>query len=333
MLMVIKDNIPELYQFCFIWLTLKPPSWTLGRTLLCRRKGPQQGDPLGPLLFCLAVHPLLTPLLSPLNEGYLDDLTLGGPGDFVASDIRTVIARDAEIGLHLIVTKCELTRHPITTLQTSTFWKPLFKLIWKILRFWVLLFFAGWQLYLVLAQRYLDLSRAIDKLDTINSHDALILWRSSFSEPKIQHILRCSPCVNHAALTSFASHPAYLASAASKRRLQDLFLTDSCANEDSYWLDIETSWTTATGLPSPQPPSSTKLRTWDESGIQEDRAAVWSCATGDLDQARLTAVSAQYSGGWLQARPISWRGLRLDDEAIRVAVGLRLGTDLCHSHM
>ena len=73
-------------------------------------EGPQQGNPLGPLLFCLAAHPLLTSLLSPLNEGYLEDLTLGGPEDLVASDIRTVIARDAELDFN--VTKCKLIRHP-----------------------------------------------------------------------------------------------------------------------------------------------------------------------------------------------------------------------------
>ena len=120
------------------------------------------------------------------------------------------------------------------------------------------------------------------------------------------------------------------------RQARDSFKTSfwltAGANEDSYLLTIETSWTTATGLPPPQPPSSTKQKTWDEPGIQADKAAVWNCATGDLDRARLTAVSAQHSGDWLHARPISSCGLRLDDEAIRVAVGLRLGTDLCHPH-
>ena len=57
--------------------------------------------------------------------------------------------------------------------------------------------------------------------------------------------------------------PAYMASAASTRQLQDLILADSCANEDSYLANIETSWTATTGLPSPQPPSSTKHRSWD----------------------------------------------------------------------
>ena len=71
-----------------------------------------------------------------------------------------------------------------------------------------------------------------------------------------------------------------------------------------------------------------KQRTWDEHGTQADRAAVGNRATGDLDRTRLTAVSAQHSGEWLHARPISSCGLRLDNEAIRVAVGLRLSADL-----
>ena len=41
---------------------------------------------------------------------------------------------------------------------------------------------------------------------------------------------------------------------------------------------------------------------------------------------------APHSGDWLHALPISSCGLRLDDEAVRVAVGLRLGTNLCQPH-
>src|SRR5690349_11337346 len=50
------------------------------------------------------------------------------------------------------------------------------------------------------------------------------------------------------------------------------------------------------------------------------------------DKARLLAVSAPHSGDWLNALPLSSCGLRLDNEAVRVAVGLRLGTSLCEPH-
>jgi len=41
---------------------------------------------------------------------------------------------------------------------------------------------------------------------------------------------------------------------------------------------------------------------------------------------------SQHAGDWLFALPITSCGLRLEDEAIRVAVGLRLGAPLCEPH-
>ena len=40
-----------------------------------------------------------------------------------------------------------------------------------------------------------------------------------------------------------------------------------------------------------------------------------------------------FSGDWLHVLPISSCGLRLDDDAIRVAIGLRLGANLCDPHV
>ena len=117
-LMAIKDNIPELYQFCY--LVYSPASsLNFGLNTILSQEGPQQGDPLQSPFILFGGASLLTSLLSPLNEGYSDNLTLGGPEDLVASDIRTVIARGAELGLHLNVTKCELIYVILTTLQTS----------------------------------------------------------------------------------------------------------------------------------------------------------------------------------------------------------------------
>ena len=46
----------------------------------------------------------------------------------------------------------------------------------------------------------------------------------------------------------------------------------------------------------------------------------------------MLSVSADHSSDWLNELPIASCGLRLDDEAIRVAVSLRLGCSVCLPH-
>ena len=50
------------------------------------QEGAQQGDPLGPLYFCLAVHDLLTSLQSPIVVGHLVDMSMGGEAGMMAED-------------------------------------------------------------------------------------------------------------------------------------------------------------------------------------------------------------------------------------------------------
>ena len=49
-------------------------------------------------------------------------------------------------------------------------------------------------------------------------------------------------------------------------------------------------------------------------------------------RARLLAASTMDAGTWLNALPISSL-LRMDDDTIRVAIGLRLGSSLCRPHV
>jgi len=50
------------------------------------------------------------------------------------------------------------------------------------------------------------------------------------------------------------------------------------------------------------------------------------------EQARFLAAMAPHSGDWLLALPIASCGLQLDDEAVCVAVGMRLALSLCVTH-
>ena len=75
-----------------------------------------------------------------------------------------------------------------------------------------------------------------------------------------------------------------------------------------------------------------KQSAWDKPIIAADLAVIKSHFFDSFNTARLLAVSAPYSGDWLHALPLATCGLKLDNKAIRIAVGLRLGISLCEPH-
>ena len=82
------------------------------QNIASRQVGPQQGDPMGPLLFGLTIQPILQ---SQLAVGYLDDLTAGGEQGIVASDFMMIIEEAVKLGLRLNPGKCEIiTNDPLS---------------------------------------------------------------------------------------------------------------------------------------------------------------------------------------------------------------------------
>ncbi len=67
--------------------------------LLSSCEGVQQGDPLGPLLFCLTIHELVSQLKSEFTLFYLDDGTVGGDQESVESDLLLISEKCGELGL------------------------------------------------------------------------------------------------------------------------------------------------------------------------------------------------------------------------------------------
>ena len=128
--------------------------------------------------------------------------------------------------------------------------------------------------------------------------------------------------------------PAFLASAAYTHSLQSLLLLNCHCRLtiDSNREKLMRTWTTIYNTNTPGLPSDTKQSVWDRPGIVADQAVVLSAFTGNFNRARLLAASAPHSGDWLHALPLSTCGLRIDNEAVTVAVGFRLGTSLCEPH-
>ena len=126
--------------------------------------------------------------------------------------------------------------------------------------------------------------------------------------------------------------PAFLASAVATSDLQSAILSrgTQIVNKDVELAhSLYCSLTTTT---TPVGPFQTSQRAWDAPMVVRDCQNVLDNATSDIDKARLLAVKADHGSEWIFALPISACSLRISNEAVRIAIGLRLGLNICEPH-
>ena len=155
-------------------------------------EGVQQGDPIGPLLFCLTIHDLLQNIQCDFVAGYLDDISIGGSIDSVFSAVQIIEADSLAIGLQLNHSKCEilgLSEAAHSSWGFSSFKKCSMDKA-------TLLGAPIHQLALndVLATHMSKLGQAVPRLSKMSSHEAIFLLKNSLAIPKLLYTLRTSPC-------------------------------------------------------------------------------------------------------------------------------------------
>ena len=109
------------------WCYKNPSNLYFGRTNISSQTGVQQGDPLGPLLFALALQPLLRDLSdwrsTPEGAGlklvfsYLDDCCIAGDFRTIGLALSRFATAARSIGLELCSDKCEVI--PAAGLNTA----------------------------------------------------------------------------------------------------------------------------------------------------------------------------------------------------------------------
>ena len=194
MLNAVKSLVPELTPFVHSAYG-EPSTLFWGQQTLSSREGVQQGDPLGPLLFCLTIHELCSRLESDLCLFYLDDGTLGGSPQEVLQDLQRVEQGAAELGLSLNHEKSEVinidpaAREPLLSAApnlsvtnpdcASLLGSPLCSVdcIDQVIR-----------------DKTESLRTMGDRLSYLHAQDALLLLRHSFAIPKLLYTLRTAPC-------------------------------------------------------------------------------------------------------------------------------------------
>ena len=368
-----RDMVPEIFPLIFACYSA-PSTLFFRDTSLLSAEGVQQGDPLGPLLFCLVIHPLVLQLRSELRLFYLDDGTLGGPEEGVLRDLEFIEREAASLGLHLNRSKTEL----VCTEQGGKKILCAAPTLCKVLpeQATILGSPIGQRdsIDTSLADKAQALKTTGTRLSHFSKHDAITLLRHSIAIPRVMYLLRTAPCFLSPLLKSFdlelrsclstilnvnlvddstwtqATLPtgsggigvrntaqlapsAFLASAAGCMSLIEQILpprlhgTSHPAVEDALQ-----EWRMGHSHQPPASPENVHQRSWDQPRVQAALDRLLDATTDQKDRARLLAASTKESGAWLNAPPISSLDLRMDDEVVRIAVGLRLGAPLCHPH-
>ena len=84
--------------------------------------------------------------------------------------------------------------------------------------------------------------------------------------------------------------------------------------------------------PRPTGSSATLKKSWYLPKVRATYESLLNSAPDASSRARLLSVACKESGSWLDAPPVTSLGLCMDNEVIRIVLGLRLGLPLCDPH-
>ena len=363
---------PELLPFAYC--SYRHPSLLFfGDFSISSEEGVQQGDPLGPLLFCLAIHEIVVNLKSSFNVFYLDDGTLGGPVSDVKADIAYPEAAAREINLFLNHDKSEIICVDELSRSSMLSSSPSLRVVDPAKATLLGAPIDGDISMIIVWESKMEQLQALgNRLKQLQAHDALCLLQNALAIPKVLYFLRTAPSFRSTVLTSFdgvlrtlleticnihlndqswtqASLPTYLgglgiwsvtmlapsaflASAAGtshivRALLPPATLPATCPHEEEA-LGI---WKSVSGSVPPTGKATGIQRACNRSVTCVTAASLISGAT-PIARAHLLSSQQKESGAWLTAPPLSALGLRMDNDTIRVGVGLCLGSALCIPH-
>jgi len=371
MLKQIKEHAPQLFPF--LWQCYSSTSHLFfGNDTIPSLIGCQQGDPCGPLVFCLAIHSIIKSVTTDLNAWYLDDGTLGGQKEKVFESFKMIINECVRIGLEVNPSKCEL--HFCNDIDLDV-WNEFNEIAPGIRIVQENLTLLGAPLTLtscktILSDMLETLIVTTDRLKNIKSHVAYFLLKNCLAIPKLSYFLRTSPSWKFPEIISQMD-------SCLKQSLEEIInvrIADSKWNLCSlplYEGGLGIRKIEHIGLPaflssvnSTEQLVNSILSSHDSDKFTvcfyQDAIEEWSnvhdilseqpciqkhwdrininsiISTFDFttkeDRARYFASKQKESNGWLNVLPSKTLGTILDNNTFRISVALRYGFDICAPH-
>ena len=129
------------------------------------------------------------------------------------------------------------------------------------------------------------------------------------------------------------SIPGFLSSVhACKSIANSLLPTNLHSFASPHWENALGIWKEKAQMNAP-PDAPIYQSSWDKPLYENRFQSLFNTTNNDQDIARLLSVSAESASDWLHAFPLATLGLHLDPSSLRIAAGLRLGSNLCHPHL
>ena len=198
----VGNFFPEIYPFT--WATYSTETkLSFGDFTVSSEEGAQQGDPLSPLYFCLAIRKLLQDVKSEFVVAFLDDLTLGGDAETVISDIKNIEKSASALGLELNHSKSEVI---CSSNATRTLMKAAAITFKEIDMHQATLLGAPLQeegIDSALRVKNAELSQLVARLQFLPIHDSLFLLKNVLAIPKLLYILKTAPCSSSPELAAY----------------------------------------------------------------------------------------------------------------------------------
>ena len=201
------DRTPEIAKLSFLAYN-KSSSVIASGNLMTSSTGVQQGDPISPLLYALAVDQIASGVEFELNVWYLDDATIGGSPESVLSDVQRCITGLRRIGLIVNPKKSEMINVDLAAGNFSRVVNSLNELLPEVkVTELTKMELLGSPILAdatrcCIVKKLSECKWMNDRILLLDGHPGVFLLKNAFSLPRLLLTLRSAPCHHHPELLS-----------------------------------------------------------------------------------------------------------------------------------